>query len=102
MRIYPHTPLYQQSGERRSAAELLEPAYYTPEGLADQDRERAIREYTRDNPNWFLSDHADNNEALTTRLRKKGKQGPLWEYMAISRRLRQDLKLEHTSNNDLN
>lgn len=91
MRIYPHTPLHRQSGDPRTPAELLEPAYYSPPGLEDETRERLVREGTRDNPNWFLSDHADNNAALIARLRRKGKQGPLWEYLVVSRRLWQEI-----------
>lgn len=88
MRIYPHTPLVEASGTTLSNSELVSPVFYKPDSLPESRREHIIREATAGLPNWYLSDHADDNAALTTRLRKKGKQGPLWEYLAISRRLR--------------
>jgi radical SAM superfamily enzyme YgiQ (UPF0313 family) len=89
MRIYPHTPLYKTDGSRQSARDLIRPYYYSPEGISNEKMAKVIREETRDNPNWFLSDHADNNEAFMRKFRQKGKQGPLWEYLALSRRLNQ-------------
>lgn len=97
MRIYPHTPLYQTSGARQTPRELIRPYHYTPEGLSAQRMEAVIRESTRDNPNWFLSDHADNNEAFTRNFRKRGKQGPLWEYLALSRRLNHESEFNHSN-----
>ena len=87
MRIYPHTPLYREWGAGKSARELLQPCYYQPPGLEDRERDRLVREATRGLPNWILSDHADSAGDLTRQLRERGKQGPLWEYLAISRRL---------------
>jgi hypothetical protein len=91
MRIYPHTPLHSESAVGKPAHKLLEPAYYTPKDLPDVEREAIIRETTTGLPNWILSDHADNNFELTARLRAKGKQGPLWEYLALSRRFGQPM-----------
>jgi radical SAM superfamily enzyme YgiQ (UPF0313 family) len=92
MRIYPHTPLHGESGDEVAPEELLEPAYYTPEALPDDERETIIREATSGLANWILSDHADSNFELSARLRAKGKQGPLWEYLALSRRIGQPVK----------
>ncbi|HSH09926.1 MAG TPA: lipid biosynthesis B12-binding/radical SAM protein, partial [Oceanipulchritudo sp.] len=39
MRIYPHTPLFGQSGTEKSPAELLDPAYYSPDELPAAERE---------------------------------------------------------------
>ena len=87
MRIYPHTPLIHETGVKKTSHELIDPTYYTPDSLAVSRREKIIREATAGLPNWFLSDHSDETSQLTARLRKRGKQGPLWEYLAISRRM---------------
>ena len=89
MRIYPHTPLLSVSGTNLSSSELVSPAFYAPDAFASGQIHKIIVEATRDLPNWHLSDHADDISTLTMRLRKKGKQGPLWEYLAVSRRLAQ-------------
>jgi radical SAM superfamily enzyme YgiQ (UPF0313 family) len=86
MRIYPHTPLANLTENREEKA-LTKPVFFTPAPLGDAERERIIRDATKDLPNWFLSDHADDNAEFTKKLRKKGKEGPLWEYLSISRRL---------------
>lgn len=87
MRIYPHTPLQKEAGSKQSAKELLEPDYFHLEALPDDRREQIIAECTRGLANWFLNDHADDNNKLTRQLRERGKQGPLWEYLPVSRRL---------------
>jgi hypothetical protein len=55
--------------------------------MEEKRMRETIADATRNLPNWHLSDHADDISALTMRMRKKGKQGPLWEYLAVSRRL---------------
>lgn len=87
MRIYPHTPLQKEAGNKQSAKDLLEPDYFHLEALPDARREQIIEECTRGLANWFLNDHADDNNILTRQLRERGKQGPLWEYLPVSRRL---------------
>lgn len=89
MRIYPHTPLLNVSQTALSNKQLVSPAFYSPQTLEGTRMSEIIAAATFGLPNWHLSDHSDDISALTMRLRKKGKQGPLWEYLAVSRRLAQ-------------
>ena len=81
MRIYPHTPLYNIHSERKPPKDLLQPFHYEPDGLSLENINRIVTDATRDQANWFLSDHADDNASFMAGFRRKGKQGPLWEYL---------------------
>lgn len=87
MRIYPRTPLHNHMQRKLDYSELLQPRFYENPNLPAADIDRLIRDHTAGNPNWVLSDHADDHAMATAALRSRGKQGPLWEYLDLMRRM---------------
>lgn len=87
MRIYPRTPLFKQSKTPLSFFELLQPHFYEDPGFPATERNDCIRSATAGLPQWILSDHADDHAMATAALRRRGKQGPLWEYLDLIRRM---------------
>lgn len=87
MRIYPHTPLHGQSGSGMGSRQLLMPAFFDDPAFPAQERDRVVAEAIAGVPNWIASDHSDDNAPLMAALRRKGRQGPLWEYLALARRM---------------
>jgi radical SAM superfamily enzyme YgiQ (UPF0313 family) len=87
MRIYPHTPLHQHSGSGLSPRALLQPAFFADPAFPAAVRDRVVAAATAGLSNWILCDHADNYARLTAALRRRGKQGPLWEYLGLTQRL---------------
>jgi len=90
MRIYPGTPVWQEliaSGELKPEQDLLQPTFYlsseTPESMVRHVLEQvgAARE------NWITSGSGTAFGALTQKLRRKGKVGPLWEFFGLARRM---------------
>ena len=75
------------SGTSKRSEELIAPCFFSPKGFSNELREREIVKLTLGLENWFVSDHCDNNAGLIAQLRAKVKQGLLWEYLPISRRL---------------
>lgn len=79
MRIYPGTELFDKAiaeGRIRGREELLNPVYYISDAITmDTLRERAAGTGKR----WIFPDF--DNGAIVTRLRARGKKGPLWEYL---------------------
>jgi hypothetical protein len=87
MRIYPRTPLYQQAGCQLDFHALLQPHFYENPHLPAATLKRMIAEGTAGNHHWIIGDHADDHAMATDALRRRGKQGPLWEYLDLMRRM---------------
>lgn len=79
MRIYPHTRLSKIAKEEGLIVddkELINPTYYISKKVdIDSIKEKAIRSGGK----WIFADN--NNSDMIERLRKRGRKGPLWEYL---------------------
>lgn len=79
MRVYPQTRLAEiakQEGLFQNEADLLHPTYYLSPGIStEMIKEKA----SKLDDNWIFSDH--KNSDLVSVFRKRGRKGPLWEYL---------------------
>ncbi len=80
MRIYPNTKLHKyciESGSLRADEPILEPKYYiSPE--FDLETTRLMAQQT--GKAWIFPDE-ETSDVMTTLKVKRGKKGPLWEYL---------------------
>jgi radical SAM superfamily enzyme YgiQ (UPF0313 family) len=79
LRIYPGTALYDiavQEGKIEKDDDLLLPKYYISDPVnIDTLKERALQTGRR----WVFPD--DDLSKIMTKMRSRGKKGPLWEYL---------------------
>jgi radical SAM superfamily enzyme YgiQ (UPF0313 family) len=82
MRIYPQTKLCNialEEGLIQSPAELISPVYYVSKAIdAETIRPRARATGQR----WIFPD--DEQSPMMEVLRKRGRKGPLWEYLRLT------------------
>jgi radical SAM superfamily enzyme YgiQ (UPF0313 family) len=84
MRIYPHTPLAalaQAEGLISPGDDLLSPVFYRSRGLDLDAVLRRLTEAARRRPNWIVGAGGDEAAGILERLHRKGRSGPLWEYL---------------------
>lgn len=89
VRVYPGTPVWQKlKNEGYALADnLLQPFFYcTPELPAERIMER-LRGHCKEDTRWYPGDLPEAFFQLVPKLRRKGIQGPLWEYFDVLRRL---------------
>ena len=80
MRIYPNTLLQKyciESGSLSADDNLLEPSYYIS---PDFDLEKCKKDAENSGKAWIFPD-AEPSEMMTMLKVKRGKKGPLWEYL---------------------
>lgn len=79
LRIYPNTKLHDiaiREGKIRPGEDLLAPVYYISEHVnIDTLKEKA----SKTGKKWIFPD--DNLSGIMTKMRSRGKKGPLWEYL---------------------
>lgn len=84
MRIYPYTKLYDMAVEKKqlaASATLLDPVFYQPEDLNQEEIIRRVKEIGRTRSNWVCGAGGDDTVSITSRMYQKGYTGPLWEYL---------------------
>jgi hypothetical protein len=84
MRIYPHTPLAARAraeGLISARDDLLSPTFYRSRGLDLEAVVRRLTDAARKRPNWIVGAGGDQAAAILERLHRRGRSGPLWEYL---------------------
>lgn len=90
MRVYPGTPLHAELGqvdtpeERR--ASLHKPRFHISPEVGAEHLLALAEELKSTRRNWMLGAPPREFTELVAKLRKRGRQGPLWEYMDVVRR----------------
>lgn len=88
MRIYPNTPLHSLLSKKIKLPEQLrKPEFYLSEDFSLNSIQTLIQNKTRSLPNWIMGDLPEEFANVAKRLRNKGVQGPLWEYLNVMRRM---------------
>lgn len=87
MRIYPKTLLHKiatDQGLITEATNLLDPVFYRhPDCPNYRTIETLVKERAGERTNWLVGSGEDEkNSALIAMLHKRGRSGPLWEYLA--------------------
>jgi radical SAM superfamily enzyme YgiQ (UPF0313 family) len=86
MRIYPNTPLFERAlaeGQITADQNLLEPVFYKPSGLTDDDILQRARDRAKARPSWVVGSGGDAVARLVARMHLRGHVGPLWEKLAL-------------------
>ena len=91
MRIYPDTPLWRQLAPEKNgetAADYLrEPKFHLAPGLEVGALYKQLSDFRARHPNWIIGDPPPSFIATIEKLRKRGLQGPAWEYIEFLQRL---------------
>lgn len=85
MRLYPGTPLYQTALEQGTVdpgMSLLEPYFYVAPGLGASRARELLAEFSVQAKNWVVGELPPEMARVAEALRRKGIEGPLWEYLA--------------------
>lgn len=86
MRIYPNTPLFEvavEEGQIAADQNLLEPVFYRPKGLTDEEILARASKRARGRLNWVVGSGGDKVARLVARMHLRGHAGPLWERLAL-------------------
>lgn len=90
MRIYPDTPLWRQLAPEKNgetaADYLLEPRFYLAPGLEVGSLFRKLSDFRAAHPNWIIGDPPASFVATIAKLRRRGVQGPGWEFIEFLQR----------------
>ncbi|MCC5806223.1 MAG: cobalamin-dependent protein [Opitutales bacterium] len=88
VRVYPGTPLWHQLRAHGTGLpdNLLAPWFYIEEGLTVEEINGLLRQQSRRDPRWVPSELPAQFGALAARFRKRGIEGPLWEYFPLMNR----------------
>jgi hypothetical protein len=65
---------------------LLRPTFYLSEDFTLDSLKSTLKTETEGLTNWITGSIPSEFEPIVQRLRKKGIQGPLWEYLNVMRR----------------
>ncbi len=91
MRVYPGTPLWREvAPEARGevpADYLSEPRFYLSRELEAGTLYQRLSAFRSQHPNWIIGDPPPNFVATIGKLRKRGVQGPAWEYIEYLQRM---------------
>lgn len=90
MRVYPGTPLFdaaRQAPGCPEGADLLEPHFYFAPGLTVESVSAELLSFSRQSPNWIVTEPGPEYAALAARLRQRGVVGPMWSYLALIQRV---------------
>jgi radical SAM superfamily enzyme YgiQ (UPF0313 family) len=85
MRLYPHTPLWHKAvreGIVAESAELFEPFFYVSPRIAKDRIFELLRGFGAQSMNWIVDGPSPEVLRVTSLLRDRGVQGPLWEFLA--------------------
>jgi radical SAM superfamily enzyme YgiQ (UPF0313 family) len=86
IRIYPGTELYRRAVEEGIISpedDCVKPKFYFAKPLNAEMIWRIIKKNLTDSRRWLLPEKQDKVNILMSQLRKRGKKGPLWEYMLV-------------------
>lgn len=84
MRIYPHTALHGiavREGIIAPDADLLAPCYYHSAALDGTTLIDLVRRAAAGRSNWIMGAGGDQTATLLSRMYRRGRTGPLWEYL---------------------
>lgn len=84
MRIYPHTSLYEialQQGQISTDQSILEPVFYQPPSIGLTDIARQVETHAQGRENWMRGAGGERVIQILTRMYRRGRTGPLWEYL---------------------
>ncbi|MDX2111318.1 MAG: lipid biosynthesis B12-binding/radical SAM protein [Verrucomicrobiota bacterium] len=92
MRVYPDTPLAAIEGAQprngTEATSLLEPpCFYRSPQLPTGALDEAMATIQRDEANWIVGDPSPAFKTISTKLRRRGVVGPMWEYIELLQRI---------------
>ncbi len=91
LRVYPNTPLYESlraTTPGLDSVSMLEPYYYLSPCFSEDGIREALQTHARNRSEWILSSDSEYFSLEMKRMRRKGKTGPLWDYMELMQRLR--------------
>ncbi|MCC5838604.1 MAG: cobalamin-dependent protein [Opitutales bacterium] len=88
VRVYPGTPVWARLRERGLALpdNLLSPFFFVEEGLSAEGLTARLTAEAETDARWVPPDFPARFGAMTARFRRKGIEGPLWEYFPLMRR----------------
>ncbi len=88
VRVYPGTPLWHRLRARGADLpdNLLAPWFYTEDGLSVEEITALLRQQARRDPRWVPAEMPAQFGTLAARFRKRGVEGPLWEYFPLLNR----------------
>jgi len=84
MRIYPGTALYETALKEKIISHeqsLLEPFFYLAPGLSMEKVTALMEQFAEQSPQWLFGDFPPEFDAIVKKLRERGVEGPLWEYL---------------------
>ncbi len=84
MRLYPNTTLYKRALDENIITpdtNLLEPFFYIAPSITKEKINTQLRSFHEQMPNWMVDDAPPEIVAIMKKLRLKGIQGPLWEFL---------------------
>jgi radical SAM superfamily enzyme YgiQ (UPF0313 family) len=91
MRIYPATPLWREINPEANgetpADYLRVPRFYLSPGLDGGRLFERLSSVRAEHPNWVIGDPPPSFVATISKLRKRGVQGPAWEYIEFLQRM---------------
>jgi radical SAM superfamily enzyme YgiQ (UPF0313 family) len=89
VRVYPGTPVWARLRERGAALpeNLLAPFFFIEEGLSAERLTARLAAEAKADARWVPPDFPPLFGAMAERFRRKGIEGPLWEYFPLMRRL---------------
>lgn len=90
LRVYPDTPLFdhlvKDTPELRNIS-MLEPYFYLSPNFTEESIEDLVREHAQKRSEWILFSNSTYYQKQMDIMRRKGKTGPLWDYMELIQRL---------------
>jgi len=92
MRIYPGTPLWRELAPEKNgetaADYLVEPRFYIAPGFTVDTLYNRLDAVRTASNNWIIGDPPPDYLVMVEKLRKRGVQGPLWEYVELLQRFK--------------
>lgn len=84
MRLYPGTKLYNRAideGIIGNNADCFRPVFYVSPLITKERINEILRSFHDASPNWIIDDAPPELVEVMNKLRKKGINGPLWEFL---------------------
>jgi radical SAM superfamily enzyme YgiQ (UPF0313 family) len=84
LRVYPGTRLFESAREEglvSSAGGCLEAVFYISAAVGAEQAWAIVARAAAGERRWVLPSSYEAMAAITARLRKRGRKGPLWEYL---------------------
>ncbi len=90
MRIYPGTPLWKTSGPDATGETtedfLFEPRFHIEKPLTVTGIYNRLNEVRLKSSNWVVGDPPQEFNETMDKLRRRGRTGPMWEYIEVLQR----------------